>query len=275
MVGGHFLPGARGPVFALVRTPRPRARGCVLLLAPLAEEMNKSRRMLTEVAIALEERRIATVLPDYYGTGDSGGDFADSDWSCWLDDVAATSRWCEQLGTPLTGILAIRLGCALLNSLSAAGRLPRVETTVLWQPAFDGQRALNQFLRLRVMAARMSEGRNETLADLQKKLRDGEAVEVAGYEISSRLGAELAQLAVPSCLAPQLGTVHWMEVTHEPENSPPAATSRLIEATRASGNTLHYSTYAGEPFWASTEVVRVPAMIRAAVAAFDAGHVER
>ena len=72
---GEFVAGTKGPIFVLLRKPLVPPRGCVLVVPPFAEEMNKCRRMVTELAIRLAEQGIATLQPDFYGTGDSAGDF--------------------------------------------------------------------------------------------------------------------------------------------------------------------------------------------------------
>ena len=53
------------------------------MVPPFAEEMNKCRPMVTEVALGLAESGIASIVPDLYGTGDSGGDFSEGDWETW------------------------------------------------------------------------------------------------------------------------------------------------------------------------------------------------
>ena len=97
------------------------------------------------------------MLPDLYGTGDSGGDFADASWDVWQSDIARTARWCAERGWPVQGVLAIRLGCALAVAAMASGGLPPVARSVLWQPIFDGRRFLAQFLRLRIAANLMAD----------------------------------------------------------------------------------------------------------------------
>jgi hypothetical protein len=50
---GHFIAGPKGPIFVLLREPPDASRGCVIVVPPFAEEMNKCRRMVTEVAVGL------------------------------------------------------------------------------------------------------------------------------------------------------------------------------------------------------------------------------
>jgi exosortase A-associated hydrolase 2 len=267
LVSGHFLAGPKGAVFVLLRAP-PRARKCVLIVPPFAEEMNKSRRMLTEVALGLSQRGLATAIPDLYGTGDSAGDFADASWDGWLGDLTAVANWLNQEGFALSGILGVRLGAALAGAAVTSGALPEVERTVLWQPAFDGARVLGQFLRLRTAALLLQQDHKETLMELRSRLQAGETIEVAGYGLAGRLASDLDAVVPPGRLPEQFGYVQWMEVVSEHGATSPVPSTKLVEQSRASGAQVQMRACVGEPFWASAEIVRLPEVIAATVDAF-------
>ncbi len=160
--------------------------------------------MVTEVALGLAGRGVATLVPDLYGTGDSEGDFADADWATWRNNLGGAVQWSAAQGHTVSGLLAIRLGAALAVGAQAAGLLPNVTRTVLWHPVFDGARALGQFLRLRT-AANMISGSRESATDLKARLAQGETIEVAGYGLGGRLAADLESVATPSMLAADPG----------------------------------------------------------------------
>lgn len=263
-VSGHFVEGAKGPIFVLLRQPPAAAAGCVLVAPPFAEEMNKCRRMVTMVALGLAAKGVATIVPDLYGTGDSGGDFADGEWSIWRADLASAAKWSMGVGHPVTGLLAIRLGCALAVDSFEAGELPSVAATVLWQPVFDGGRFLAQFLRLRIAASLMYE-RKESLAELKARLEVGERLEVAGYGLSSRLAASLESIRPPDQLPAGLGSVNWLEVVRQPMAQPQALSSKLIESSRGRSNSIDVQGVLGEPFWSSTEITVNEAMVNQTV----------
>jgi exosortase A-associated hydrolase 2 len=251
---GEFIAGPKGPIFVLLRKPSARIRGCVLVVPPFAEEMNKCRRMMSELAFGLAEQGIATLQPDLYGTGDSGGDFADGDWSVWRQDLAAAVGWAETRGCPVTGVLAIRLGAALAVAAQGNGAIPAASNAVLWQPVFDGGRFLTQFLRLRTAASLMDD-RKETLAELRAKLQAGESLEVAGYALSGRLAEDLDRIAAPERLPATLGATAWLEVVRDADGQLPVPSQKLIEATRGAGASVGAVGLVSEPFWASTEIV--------------------
>jgi len=75
----RFLDGLRGRLFVVRRAPAADDRGIDVVIAPpFAEEMNRSRRMMVLLAIALAERGFGCLAVDPFGTGDSDGDFADA-----------------------------------------------------------------------------------------------------------------------------------------------------------------------------------------------------
>lgn len=269
-LSGHHVRGSRGQIFLLLRQP-PKPKGAVLVVPPFAEEMNKSRAMVTRLSQSLAVQGVATVMPDLFGTGDSDGDFGDASWECWQDDLQSARAWCTSQRIGVFAILAIRLGAALAVAATASGRFPSVERTVFWQPTLDGARHLTQFLRLRVAALLASEGRNATVAMLREAAARGETLEVAGYQLSPALVAELDSVAPPDRLPSSLGQVLWIEVVRSEATVVPEASRRLIDTTRAQGEAVALAIAQGEPFWATTEITVNPQVIDTTVAFLAAG----
>jgi hypothetical protein len=164
----------------------------------------------------------------------------------------------------VTGVLAIRLGCALAAEALAAGELSSVTRSVLWQPVFDGDRCLVQFLRLRI-AANLANDIKESVAELRHRLEVGETLEVAGYRLSGQLADDLSSLEPPSRLPSGLGEIAWLEVVREAGGHLPAPSRDLIERSRAQGGQVCELATVGEPFWTSTEIVVVPQVVSATV----------
>jgi exosortase A-associated hydrolase 2 len=269
-LSGHFVAGARGRLFVVQRGPAGGPAGgipCVLVVPPFAEEMNKARRMVTLVAERLGRAGVTTVLPDLYGTGDSEGDFVDADWTTWQDDLRRVAAWCAGSVGPVRGLLAIRLGCALACSEPVLDALPQLTRTAFWQPVLDGERSVTQFLRLRV-AASLANDLRESVASLREQLATAGEVEVAGYRLSRRLVEELDRVRVPTSLDHRLGAVDWCEIVRTAGLDPPPATSALLRASEAAGVEVRAHAIAGEPFWATTEIVTNDELLSRTVAVF-------
>jgi exosortase A-associated hydrolase 2 len=264
-IEGHFLgePGRR--IFVLLRPARGTRRGCLLIVPPFAEEMNKTRRMLSDVGDALAQRGFDVVLPDLFGTGDSEGNFEDATWECWRDDLATVSTWCTARGAGVTSLLAVRLGCALASDALRNAAFAPVATTVLWQPVFDGERFMNQFLRLRVAASMMDGGVQESVVSLRDQLNAGRSLEVAGYAMRPALVTGIDAVKAPKCVAADFGRVYWFEVVQDADAGLPPASARIANAVREGASPLATKTFFGEPFWSSTEIVRNETMVTATI----------
>jgi exosortase A-associated hydrolase 2 len=256
-----FVSSGRGRIFVTARLVGTRSPG-VLVVPAFAEEMNKSRRMITELAIALASRGVSTIIPDLYGTGDSEGEFADATVAHWLDDLEAVTAWSGQLGIEIRSILGVRFG-GLLASEFVRKRRIGMQRCVFWQPIVDGARMLDQFLRLRV-AAQMLGGTKESVAGLREALRNGR-VEVAGYELSAELVAGVDALKLTAEGARLLGCIEWVELLRSAETPVGAPSVRAIDALKAAGCEVTLHTETGEPFWMSTEIVTSPAVVAASV----------
>lgn len=258
-IEARFLDGMKGKLFVLVRRPAQPTARAVLIVPPFAEEMNKSRKMLSDVAQGLAARGIAAVFPDLFGTGDSQGEFRDADWDVWKDDLARTAAWAGTQGWSATSLLCIRLGCTLGAQL--ARETPGgIERSVFWQPVIDGERFMTQFLRLRV-AASMMEDRKETASGLRARLQAGEVLEVAGYDLSPRLVEQIDRASLIAALDSNLGDLHWFEVVRAPDAPLPGPSAEALEDARTKIRALATVSVVGEPFWASTEIVRIPELV--------------
>jgi exosortase A-associated hydrolase 2 len=264
----RFLGGDGQRVFTLLRHPGRAGASCALLVAPFGEEMNKSRKMLTDVGIELAKRGIGSVLVDPFGTGDSDGDFADADWQRWQADLTRAVAWCAEEGLQVDRLLGVRLGCAL-GAQVVRDAIAGVARTVFWQPVLEGSRFLDQFLRLRVAASMMEQDRKESTADLRARFARGETIDIAGYAIAPTLAAQLDGVRLNELVGAHLGQVHWIEIVRSADTPPPAPATKAIDAARATGMNVTLYPIAGEPFWSSVEIVRIPALIDRTVALLE------
>ena len=259
-----FIGPEGGRLFSIFHCPVGGRRDCVLLVPPFAEEMNKTRRMLTLVAQALAARGFLCVLPDLYGTGDSDGDFEDASWDGWRQDLGRVRSHLLKEGVRVSHAVAVRTGCALLAE-AAKQEAWALSSTVFWQPVSDGSRYLRQFLRLRVAASLMEDDRRETVGELRSRLRDGQSLEVAGYQVSSRLADELDKVSLAPDLSHDIGDLHWIEIVRGGGHELSQTSSSIIDAAREKGIRVESATIRGEPFWSSTEIVRISPLIERTV----------
>lgn len=254
----RFIDGARGRLLVVAHQPELPVAGTVLAVPPFAEEMNKSRPLLAALGREAAKRGVRIVIPDLFGTGDSEGEFGAADWDNWKADVARTAAWCAGQGWAVHALIGVRLGCALAIE-TARDSLQGASRAIFWQPALDGRRYLTQFLRMRV-AASMMESRSETVEGLRRRLAQGETLEIAGYAISSQLAEQIDRIAGFDLAGTGIRELHWLEVTRE-QRELSGQSRNAIERLRTQIESLQVHLVPGEPFWTTTEIVRLPELV--------------
>ena len=262
-----FLPLEHGERFCLLHEPAvanadrpPRA---VLFVHAFAEEMNKSRRVVSRQARAFAAAGWTVLQLDLYGCGDSPGDFPAVAWKHWVDDVIGATEWLRSKGGRAPVIWGLRAGC--LVAAEAAKHMRDAVDLILWQPVPSGAQFLRQFLRLSTASGIVAQtGASSTLEELREKLGSGQAVEIAGYALppALALGLEAARLepaAVPARLV-------WLEVRGSGggELGPPARA--CIAQYEAAGYDVAARVVAGPPFWQNLEITDCPALVDATLA---------
>ncbi len=261
----EFIDSPQGRIFVIHHHPQSDVRGGVLLVPPFAEEMNRSRRMMTLVAEALAMRGFHVVLPDLYGTGDSEGDFSEASWQGWVQQLEATMDATKQrFAVQCDALLGIRSGALL--SLALLQLKSDIKKLILWQPVIDGAVYLNQFLRLRLAADMLQgNGNKESGQALKQRLSSGECVEVAGYGLTSAVSDGLAAASFKAIDAALLPSVYWIDLVASAEMTPPVPHQKCVEAWREQGVDVRYQHVIGDSFWTSVETLVVPDVLSLSV----------
>jgi exosortase A-associated hydrolase 2 len=261
-----FLPAAVGQRLCVYFPARGELRGRMLFVHALGEEMNKSRRMVSLQARLLADAGYAVLLLDLLGCGDSSGDFADATWAAWIDDITLACGWLRREADAPLWLWGMRAGALL--AADAASRLDEDCGFLFWQPAATGRVLLQQFLRLKA-ASDLGEGRAAAvMADLRRRLGDGESIDIAGYTLSAQLahGLERAQLAPP----PRARRVEWIEVSARSDAQLTPAAVKAIDAWRNAGCAVRGRVVNGPAFWQTIDIEDAPALLATTLEAMDA-----
>lgn len=237
-------------------------RGAVLCVPPLAEEMNKSRRMMALQARAMAEAGFEVMQMDLFGCGDSTGEFEDATWEAWIADVQLGMRWLDSTVKAPLWIWGLR-GGALLACDAMRGAGSTAARLLLWQPVTNGNAALQQFLRLRTARQALAGGAHGTGSPRQQLDREG-FLDVAGYRLSSALasGWAAASLQPPAVASDAL----WFEVRPNATQGVAPALAAQAQTWRDAGWRVSLSGIDGPAFWQTTEIECVPELIHASVA---------
>ena len=261
---GLFIEATPGPLYAIYHQPdNAPVRRQVLMVQPFAEELNKSRRMLSLQARALAEQGVASLILDLYGCGDSAGDLAEASWQGWQDNLGTALDWLRRRHQAPVSVLALRLGALLAISAQERGLLPDIEQWLLWQPVIRGSVFVQQFLRLRLAAGAMAtEGDRETMVQLREQLASHGELEVAGYALGQALVDDMESASAVWREPAVLGPVHWLEVSGKPRSSLLPASRQVMarwsdHGVQAAGHPLE-----GAAFWQTQEIATVASLLQ-------------
>ncbi len=262
----QFVSGPTGQLFITLYPAKNKylSDEWVIHVPAFAEEMNKSRKMVRDQAVALADKGVTVIVPDLFGCGDSEGEFGQADWEIWKQDIRYLVQWAVDHGARQITLWGLRAGALLALDLYQDVTLS-IHRLLLWQPVHNGEQLMTQFLRLR-MAAGMMSGAVETVAQLRERLYSGETIEVAGYDVSPALVTQLDQVNIKRFTLPAGSNIDWFEVVNQAGKPLLLASRKLIDELNVQGLEIRTATVEGEPFWAAQELVRTPLLIERTLA---------
>ena len=249
-----FLAAADGAQLFAVHWPAAGTalRRAVLILPPLAEEMNKCRHMLAAQARALAAHGLDVLSVDLFGTGDSEADFFEARWSRWLQDLQQARAWlmteCAATGVHL---LAARSGALFVPALLAADSV--ATRVMLWQPVLKGSDVWRQLLRMRQMAD-STRGKGSSAEELEQLLAEASGVEIGGYIFHPELVAELKTAQLEEQSLQRASAVLWAEVSAADPPALSTGATRTCKQWTQAGIRLETAAVHGEPFWSTPEI---------------------
>ena len=267
-----FLDASPGKRFCLYHPPGkggPLSQAFIYI-HPFAEEMNKSRRMAALQAKVFAAMGVGVLQIDLYGCGDSEGDFGDATWETWKNDVEYAHQWLIQQGFTSVHFWGLRLGALLALDYAEGAGMGSVKF-VLWQPVVSGKSFLTQFLRLKLVSKLMSDDADKKATNVQgfrEKLRAGEALEIAGYTLSSAMAAAIDALKLGQ-LAVKNSEVYWFEITPGTGRGLSPASTSIVEIWNQSGICPKVALMPGLPFWATQEIGECSELLAATTRAVE------
>lgn len=257
-----FISCQSGPLFAIYFPPASKASGRAILHVPaFAEEMNKSRRMVTLQARAFAEMGYAALVLDLFGTGDSTGDFGEATWEIWQQNIDTAIEWLKQQGAQTIILWGLRTGALLAMDFACRGH-PKIDHLLCWQPTLSGETFITQFLRLRVAAAVMdSNAPKEKTSDLKRQLLEGQAIEVAGYCLNPDLIKPLLPLRADSMHLQGIKRMAIFEVVTDEETLASMGNSQFLAKLQENAIEASLTKVVGDAFWSTQEITAAPDLI--------------
>jgi exosortase A-associated hydrolase 2 len=255
-----FLDSAGTALFALCFRPHQASGEAIVFCPPFAEEMNKSRHMMSMAAQRLASIGKTVLIVDLLGTGDSGGEFCDARWDIWKEDIATVLRWLDAGREHSLTLCGLRLGAALALDVAAVPE-NSVEKVVMWQPVISGSTFMTQFLRLKVAAQLGDAPATVTTEELREQASRGQSLEIAGYDLAPELLAAIDGIDMRDTRMLPRVPVHWLEVVSESRPQPGLLSQKLISAWSDKGVEVQSDVVVGNPFWTTTELSLAPELI--------------
>lgn len=236
--------GAGEPLFGVIHEPSGDRNGSGFVFChPFGEEKLWAHRVFVSYARELADAGYTVLRFDYRGNGDSGGDFSHSSIQTGLADIrTAVDRLREAAGVATVGLLGLRLGASMASLV--ADRASDIDRLVLWAPVIDGAAYMQELLRinLTLQMANYREIRQDREA-LVEAMRNGEAVNVDGYEMTYPMYGEASAIALAAETHVYTGACLIVQVDRQERPSPEfqRLAAGYVDAT------LRFAQE--EPFW--------------------------
>lgn len=176
----EFYQGSKGQLFRLVRTPET-VHGHIIYIAPLFEEANQTRHVVTRAALGAYALGFQSIIFDHFGTGDSAGVLLDASLAIWQKDIYLQIADIRKQSCHNITLCAPLSAALLLNDDITHS----VDCLQLWQPEFNGKKFIQQFKRL-ALAANLSSG------NVAQSVEHKQMQCIAGYTVSDDLLAEIS-----------------------------------------------------------------------------------
>lgn len=162
---------------------------------PILEEKLWAHRAYVSFARDLAARGYPVLRFDHRGQGDSDGNFSETSVDSHLSDIdAAVTRLRLDLpGLTKISLFGLRLGATF--AALAALRSNDIYRLLLWEPIVNGERYMQEVLRINLTAQMATNGR---VIDDRKKLteylRNGLTVNIEGYELGQSLFTQVSAI---------------------------------------------------------------------------------
>ena len=245
----------------------PRAQA--VFFPAFGDEMNQTRRMVKLAAEALAAHGIESVVFDPHGTGDSSAGFEEATVARWLADCRAiVARAQAEAPTQPLLLIGCRLGAALAVETSHSLAEPAV-ALIGWAPLLQGKQQLSGMLRADKVS-RMQKSDAAGTPEPKVLWAAGECAWLGGYPVSAALAEQLE--ALDATAVPKAACATLIDVRVPVGEEPVAPTEPLMkrgESWTAHGVPTEVQAVPGAGFWNVADLVDVPELVEATVAAAE------
>ena len=240
-----YLKTPSGEMQCLVYSGEVGSASWIVHVSPFAEELNNTRRLVSEAARAMAAAGHTVVVADMTGTGENSQDFVDANWSAWKGDLTVLLDWAQVQGATQIVLWGIRSGCLLAAEMASMSD-KNIAGLLFWQPELSGGKIVSGFLRLGAVASNLRGGK-DSVERFRKDLRKGNVVNVLGYSVSPLLFDELEAIHPDYRLSTDLPA---LVLAAEP---PAAPDSSRLQQVGLNPDCVEAISVPGLRYWGSVE----------------------
>jgi len=243
----QFSSGGR-PLVGMLHLPAGQARepGFVFCNA-FGDERKSSCLAMTRLARALAGVGHPALRFDYWGCGDSPGEFVDATLSTRLGDVCSAAQVLrERAGVGSVCLLGLRLGAAIAARASGAAGCCGL---ALIAPVADGAEFFRTQLRRRLVRRMLTAG---SAARAGERAAGEQVVDLDGYALRRGVLEELRGLRIEPGAVALDGPALVLQVSFSERLTP--QTLRVRDALEAAGARVEVGAVVLPPFWSRIEI---------------------
>jgi pimeloyl-ACP methyl ester carboxylesterase len=125
------------------QNPEQPKKGMILICQTIGQEYIHGHRACYQLAERLAASGYAVLRFDYFGCGDSDGNFEEGGMRQWIADIlSAADEMHARFGSGEVCLIGYRMGATL--AIEAAGSISGIHALVLWEPIFKGSEYLSE-----------------------------------------------------------------------------------------------------------------------------------
>jgi pimeloyl-ACP methyl ester carboxylesterase len=225
----YFFGETTSQLFACYHAPRGGAsQHGVVLCYPMGHEYVRTHRVYRLLADRLARAGFHVLRFDYFGTGDSAGEFEEACLRRWVDDSAAAVEELRRgFGVRHVYMAGLRMGATL--AMLAGAEHGGLAGIVLWDPVVSGPEYLAEVMAIQKEMVRPATGeRGGNSGDA------GRPRELVGFPVTTTLFEEIERVDLLRVTRPPARSALVVDSSEEPQQQ------RLRTHLETSGLRAHY-----------------------------------
>ena len=192
----HFIKSKDNDLFCIESKNIDQVPSNIIIFChAFAEEKLWSHRVVVNFCRKLAIGGNHVIRFDFYGHGDSHGDFSNSTIDSMKDNLGDIVKYAKNIYDQDTkvGIVGLRLGANIVIEYVEENK--DIDWVVLWEPIVDGKKYIKELLRIN-MATQLAVHKKvvRDSRELIKGLERNETVNIDGYELTHILYKQIAEI---------------------------------------------------------------------------------